>query len=84
MLNLIQFRRQKGGWDGIKKENFSLLINWIKKGEIDAIASETLTAEEAMTIKNEGFVLIPDMIRVGSDLRPILRPIVKIEEDWEK
>ena len=78
MINLIQFRRRNNGWDGIKRENFSLLVDWIKKGEIDAIASDTVTVEETMIIKKQGFALIPDVFIPGIKASAILK--IQIEK----
>jgi len=65
MLGLIQFHRRNRnndwnkGWDGIKRENLFLLLEWIKKGEVDAVLSKTITQKEARSIGKEGFLLYP-------------------------
>jgi len=78
MIDLIQFHRNHNndwnkGWDGVKRENLFLLLEWIKKGEVDAVLSKTITQKEARSIGKEGFLLIPARICTPTSTRRIFK-----------
>ena len=81
LLADIHFRRE-GSWDFILRSQFPLLIRWVRAGTVDALDAETISVEEAASLHDEGFSLVPDDMVVG--IGPACRTvrILKIERSY--
>ena len=75
----IQFRHKDGTWDWILRKGFTFLTHEIKRGKVDALNAETISAKETTILGREGFALVPDEIVVGIGNARQLIKILKIE-----
>ena len=63
---MIIFRKAEGDWGQMKRENLDVIIEKIRRNQIDALDEDSLTKREKEILKEEGIVLSePEEIEIG-------------------